>query len=358
MGKKKADGVYNDYLDGEKLRDNAEIRTSLQDMTSVTRSISPPSINPSQPRTQETGIAKNNAKKPPLTHFLCLPLVTNSNRPTLQHNLSTLHDDLSSSQLVPPNAIRPPGTIHLTLGVMSLSPSTLHQATLFLRNLDIHRLLRDVTHQRLAEKAAEDGAISENLIAASMPDTDSLSITLEGLLPMQSPRSTSILYAEPKDASRRLFPFAQAVRDKFLTEGLLVQDDRPLKLHATIINTIYAKPGARRRGRKSENTSKAPRSPVPGIENEAVHDNTTQSLEAENADRTQGHGPEAKSWLRFDAGTLIERYRGFAWAEDIQVDRVQICKMGAKKVWSGGVEGKGEVLDERYEVVCERGIFE
>jgi activating signal cointegrator complex subunit 1 len=37
---------------------------------------------------------------------------------------------------------------------------------------------------------------------------------------------------------------------------------------------------------------------------------------------------------------------------------VQICKMGAKKSWSGGAEGVGEVVDEEYEVVAEKGIFE
>ena len=62
--------------------------------------------------------------------------------------------------------------------------------------------------------------------------------------------------------------------------------------------------------------------------------------------------------MRFDASKLIDEYKDFTWAQDIQVDRVQICKMGAKKIWSSGKEGAGEVLDERYEVVCEKGIFE
>jgi activating signal cointegrator complex subunit 1 len=31
--------------------------------------------------------------------------------------------------------------------------------------------------------------------------------------------------------------------------------------------------------------------------------------------------------------------------------------MGAKKIWSGGIEGEGEVVDEQYEVVCEKEIF-
>jgi activating signal cointegrator complex subunit 1 len=55
---------------------------------------------------------------------------------------------------------------------------------------------------------------------------------------------------------------------------------------------------------------------------------------------------------------LIDRYKDFTWAEGVKIDRVQICKMGAKKIWSGGSEGEGEVLDEKYEAVFEKGIFE
>jgi hypothetical protein len=32
--------------------------------------------------------------------------------------------------------------------------------------------------------------------------------------------------------------------------------------------------------------------------------------------------------------------------------------MGATKFWSGGTVGVGEVLDEAYEIVCSKGIFE
>jgi activating signal cointegrator complex subunit 1 len=62
--------------------------------------------------------------------------------------------------------------------------------------------------------------------------------------------------------------------------------------------------------------------------------------------------------MRFDARGLIESYKDFMWAEDLRIDCVQICKMGAKKIWSGGREGEGDVVDERYEVVFEKSIFD
>jgi len=46
MGKKKSKGEYNDFLDGEKLRDNTEIRTTLQGFAS--RDIPSPSVQKDQ----------------------------------------------------------------------------------------------------------------------------------------------------------------------------------------------------------------------------------------------------------------------------------------------------------------------
>jgi activating signal cointegrator complex subunit 1 len=58
--------------------------------------------------------------------------------------------------------------------------------------------------------------------------------------------------------------------------------------------------------------------------------------------------------LRFDARDLIDKYKDYTWAEDVRIDRVQICKMGARKT----LNDDGEVVDEQYEVVAEKGIYE
>jgi activating signal cointegrator complex subunit 1 len=387
MGKKKSRGEYNDFLDGEKLRDNTEIRTTLQGFAA--RDISPSLGQAKQGDTTRQG--KGGAKKPQLTHFVCLPLVTDTSKPQLQQGLESFKEELAKDGTVPTKAVRPVGTLHLTLGVMSLDPSRLEEAKQYLQDLDLHILLRDITHRRVAEEAAESGEIAENLNAAAMPDTDALTINLESLIPMQAPHKTSILYAEPQDASQRLQPYAAALRDEFIKKGLLVEDDRPLRLHATIMNTIYAKP-KRGRGRtksskvkerlkhmehkvsphhhgNGEGTHTAPSNSdnenpeddgastvgsVDGNDTTAPPDPSTAEAPHATGD---GHGPDGKSWMRFDARNLIEKYKGFVWAEGVRVDRVCICKMGAKKLWSGGVEGSGEVVDEQYEVVCEKEIF-
>ena len=386
MGKKKFKGEYNDFLDGEKLRDNTEIRTTLQGFAA--RDISP-SLG-QQKHTGNKNQTKGGTKKPQLTHFLCLPLVTDTSKPQLQKGLERFKEDLANDGPVPTKAVRPVGTLHLTLGVMSLSPLKLEEVKQNLQDLDLHILLRDITHRRVAEKAAESGEIAENLNAAAMPDTDALTINLGSLIPMQAPHKTSILYAEPQDPSQRLQPFAAALREQFTEKGLLVEDTRPLRLHATIMNTIYAKPKKHGRGRpksqrlkdglkhmehkvsphhhhNGEHTKNTLTNDV-NLEDETAStagsldgNEATASVDASTAEAPrptgEGHGPDGKSWMRFDARSLIEKYKGFIWAEGVRVDRVCICKMGAKKIWSGGIEGEGEVVDEHYEVVCEKEIF-
>ncbi|KAF2256825.1 hypothetical protein BU26DRAFT_414937 [Trematosphaeria pertusa] len=349
MGKKKDKAEYNDFLDGEKLRDNADVRTTLQGSNALTGDVSPP-----PPRRDKKGRGKKGKggpKKPPLTHFLCLPLVSDKSAEQLEASLEKLRDELRRTELVPLEAVRPVGTLHLTLGVMSLDAERLGAANQCLQGFDIRSLLRDIGAQKLAEKAAEAGTISENLGAAAFPDTEALAIDLKSLVPMQAPHKTSILYAEPRDASQRLYPFGVALRDYFREKGFLVEDKRALKLHATIVNTIYAKSA----GRSGRGRGKAGKHKEKHVE-ESAESPSTGETEAKAAEehiiRSQGHGPNAKSWMRFDARELVERCKDFVLAEGVVIDRVQICKMGAKKI----LREDGEVVGEEYEVVAEKVI--
>ncbi|OAL56486.1 hypothetical protein IQ07DRAFT_9032 [Pyrenochaeta sp. DS3sAY3a] len=380
MGRKKGRGEYNDFLDGEKLRDNTEIRTSLQQSTSLTRKISPPTTR--HDRTPSKNHKKGGPKKPPLTHFLCLPLVTPESKSSLEFNLETLKADLAKDNIAPPQAVRPVGTLHLTLGVMSLDADRLSTATAYLQSLDLYALLRDITQQVLATRAAEDGVIAENLHAAALPDTDALTIDLKALLSMQRPVETSVLYAEPVDGSGRLEAFAGKLREGFVKDGWVEEEGRALRLHATVLNTIYAKGGKRGGGKGKEKSvvkeakAKAVHAQGHGesvredastaesgdeIQHEGSAHNQKPNQDHDQAFQAQGangHGPKAKSWLRFDARNLIDQYKDCSWAEGVKIDRVQICKMGAKKIWSRGNAGEGEVVDEKYEVVAEKRIFE
>lgn len=227
-------------------------------------------------------------KKSPLTHFLCLPLVTPRSRPQLENSLQHFTNEVTLSDFpddvpqLPVSAIRPPGTLHLTLGVMSLPSATHLQAAITeLRSLNLTSLL---------------------------PPPGPLSISLKGLHPMHSPTSTSVLYAAPHDPSERLYPFASAVRHRFLAAGMLVPDDRPLKLHATIFNTVYARGPDKARIREM----------------------------AGGTQKVRGRG---RPQMALDMTFFIERYMDYIWASDVGIERVAICEMGAKEI-SGGQPGR------------------
>lgn len=367
MGKKKIKGEYNDFTEDTRYQSNNEIRTTLQSTSTRTRNISPPAS--SKPSTQHRNNAsKGKPKKPPLTHFLCLPLVTEINRPRLHTALDELKRDVQKVTPVPPKAVRPVGTLHLTLGVMSLSPSQIDDATKYLQDLDVGKLLRGITTQKFAEAAHDTPTVSEGFGAVENPmtspsnpalhaDPDKLVLELRGLLPMQKPRQTSILYAEPSDSSGRLLRFGESLRSSFEERGWVVHDDRPLRLHATVLNTIYAKPKGRGRGNAKSSSKWAPVVESKGrdgqIDDADGHSHQLTDGEEQKADegRSAGHEPDAKSWMRFDASNLIAAYKDFIWAEDVRIDRVQICKMGAQKIID---ETNGEIVDERYEVVAEK----
>src|ERR1051326_8508377 len=113
---------------------------------------------------------------------------------------------------------------------------------------------------------------------------------------MQNPSQTTVLYAlpEPVSSSFPLYAFCNKLRAAFTAATFLTAEDRPLKLHATVVNMIYAKPGGRH-GSSSRNA--------------------------------HSRGP-----LKIDATALIERYKDFCWAENVTIEKVAICKMGAKKI--------------------------
>ncbi|KAL1884310.1 hypothetical protein VTK73DRAFT_4 [Phialemonium thermophilum] len=249
--------------------------------------------------------------KPFPTHFLCVPIVTPSSRPQLALSLEAFAVDVTNpaSFGVPREAIRPVGTLHLTLGVFAFprdKDEGLKKATQLLKSLKVKDLLPTPVPPAPIVQAGEKPT-------ATGPPT----LTLRGLASMQSVHKTSVLYAPPVDPDGTLQAFCERVRRIFQEAGLLVEDTRPLLLHATILNTVYAK----------------------GVE------------------RSEGVGQPRKSFhrrrerLTIDAQGILERYEDQVWLENFKVTKIAICKMGANKIVVDGVE------DEVYEVVAETDIY-
>ncbi|KAL1969540.1 hypothetical protein VTN77DRAFT_8978 [Rasamsonia byssochlamydoides] len=208
-------------------------------------------------------------KRPPLTHFLCFPLVNETSLPQLEASLAKFQaaiplrpkteDDRPLKPrppLFPDAAIRPVGTLHLTLGVMSLTtPERLEAAVKLLQSLDLASMLREAEAQvrrsprrgggPLATPMNPDGPDSEPpatsetkeegdipllqrsvLVSPAEPTPQNrplepLSVSLESLHALPRARSATVLYASPVDATSRLYPFSVMLRDKFLEAGFL-----------------------------------------------------------------------------------------------------------------------------------------
>lgn len=147
-------------------------------------------------------------------------------------------------------------------------------------------------------------------------------VDLRGLEAMGERRRTSVLYAVPVDATGRLKAFAEKVRGVFVKEGLVVDEGRELKLHATVVNTVYSK-GRRGGGGGGGGWRGRGRGRGGG-----------------------GGGGDQKE--TFDAEMVVGRYMGVAFAEGVRLDRVAVCRMGEVRGEDGTSEG--------YLVVGERSL--
>ncbi|KAM4066897.1 AKAP7 2'5' RNA ligase-like domain-containing protein [Hirsutella rhossiliensis] len=239
--------------------------------------------------------------KPAPTHFLCLPLAG----PQLGRNWAAFRADVTSpaGAALPGDAVRPLGTLHLTLGVMSLKPDGVDGAVRVLEGLRPRALLAEL---RAASTAAAPVPNDQGMHAPRPDHGGGLAVTLRGLHAMHSASKTSVLYAAPHDPDGLVRRFCELLRQPFRDAGLVEDDRRPLLLHATLVNTIYVKGGRGGGGRRERMT--------------------------------------------VDAREVLQRYGEFVWAEGLPLTKLAICRMGAKKV-EGGDGG-----DAAYEVEAETDI--
>ncbi|KAL4982367.1 hypothetical protein BDW68DRAFT_192217 [Aspergillus falconensis] len=302
-------------------------------------------------------------KRPPLTHFLCLPLINSISLPQLETSLASFKASIppirlsnpdkeqqgeqrqAQCPLIPNDAIRPAGTLHLTLGVMSLpTPERLDEALRFFHSLDLIALMRKAEESAARKRPCAGAEKRETLPMEYVQSTGQgngiasdaslltrqspepalrderplgestapgpFNISLESMHALPRARSATVLHAAPVDPTSRLYPFCEALRDKFLEAGFLqgeyktepkktqkkqetgpqsehenrnqtgqAQDKpdlvsttisehksetnlkpRPLLLHATIVNTIYIRGMKRNTGGGKSGGKKGARS--------------------------------------------------------------------------------------------------
>lgn len=180
-----------------------------------------------------------------------------------------------------------------------------------LKTIIPRQILADIAAPAPAPAPASTGQV-EAVVAVGTGEPAPLSVTLKGLRTMQTAAKATVLYAPPVVDSKDddgsggggsvLYKFCDKLRSTFQDAGLMEKEDRPLLLHATILNTIYVK------GKK----------------------------------KSSAGGKRER--LTIDARQILDRYGDHVWLEDAPVEKIAICKMGAKKLEDG---------DEAYEVEAE-----
>jgi activating signal cointegrator complex subunit 1 len=387
-------------------------------------------------------------KRPPLTHFLCLPLVSETSLPLLENSITKFKHNLLLSRkaggddpsewlpsLFPDSAIRPLGTVHLTLGVMSLtSPTRIAEAGEFLKSLNVDEMLQEVQ----SELTGPDTNESPTPVISNQP----ISVSLEALGSLPKAKAATVLYATPVDPTSRLHPFAVKIRQAFVEAGFIEQDFikqrprkhkdrnqissgesnasnviantnnngsingtiaavevaeetiiqqkpklRPLLLHATLVNTIYAR-GGRNVHHSSHHGNKAKKGrkhvgPLTfdargllaryrdyyldgACTQEKQHlpadDNAEQSSQEDDGDdgasRTseeEAHPSKGVEQLQQALETDVPRYP-FVWASNVPIEKLCICEMGAKTLTEEDNHLVAR-LGQEYRIVAEKRLF-
>ncbi|KAL2265696.1 hypothetical protein VTJ83DRAFT_6796 [Remersonia thermophila] len=338
-------------------------------------------------------------RPPPPTHFLCIPLTSHATTTTTPPSSSSTAPVSARAQLaaslaafradvcappalggfdVPQDAVRPVGTLHLTLGVMgfgegparataaeasggggraegrrggegeeSLHPGRgqpageesgrerLERAKELLRGLSLAGIWRSVVANGssnatspLNSKARSQPANRPTTATKTTAADDRPRITLRGLASMQPAGRAAVLYAPPADPTGTLQAFCEKLRGAFVEAGLMMDEGRPLLLHATLVNTIYVRGGQRGGGGRGGGGGGG----------------------RGRGGRGGWGGGRKGERLVLDARDILDRYEDHVWLEDAVVEKVAICKMGAKKVVVDGEE------DAEYEVEEEVGF--
>lgn len=265
------------------------------------------------------------------THFLCFPLVNVESIPQLALSLAHFRDVTTARspsnhqanggpgssdrlRIIPEKAHRPPGTFHLTLGVMNLSEAnTMDRAVDLLLSLNYSNILRDV------ERDMNEDAISQGLDH----ETSLIRVDLKGLSAFSSPSHARVFYAHPHDETERLYKFALAIRQRFADSGFITET-RPLVLHATVANMSYVRSsgGNRGRGRNRGRIDTLDGNEVVRVFNEGISEYSEEDSQRE-----------------------------YVWAQNIVIDRVRLCKMGAEK-------SENEIWGLEYRPIVEKLILD
>jgi len=154
----------------------------------------------------------------PFTHFLSIPL----NTPALQEAFLKFRDevirDAPNCRGMHETLFQNPTLLHLTLGTMALL---------------------DDRERQLARDILED---CSHLVLRPLLGQGDLEVSIEGLEYMNDdPGEVDVLYAKVQEHSGRLQEAVDKVVERFVASGLMKQEYDRVKLHCTLINSLFRK---------------------------------------------------------------------------------------------------------------------
>ena len=225
-----------------------------------------------------------------------------------------------------------------------LEPRQVELAIQKLDSLDIGSLLGNTDSSVTSKASTKDGQAStrtgddatqtlgteETRAFRNRQTVSPIYISLQSISSMHNARKTSILYTDPLDESGRLYAFCQRLRAIFDQNNLLVQENRPLKLHMTVMNSVYAE------------TNSKPSAGSP-----------TEGQDTHKDPKTEGRGRRRSRSVKFDARELIESLNKTCFVDgELKLEKLAICRMGAEKIH----DETGRVVDERYEEIAVKAL--
>ena len=249
-----------------------------------------------------------------LTHFICIPLLTSSSRPLLEHSLGVLRESPASAG-IPSRAFVPPGMLQISLGIpMSLpTPSRFAEAKKLLESLDLNSLTRE-----LLKPSRREHSISEQFLelekslslssVSNMTQPLPLHITLSSLVatPVRH-QDIKILtfFASCHDPTSRVGHLRNNLTIIFAAAGLFDQSSLH-SLHCIRLkeNELYI-PGVSLITMKGIRGNLVPSRTEPG--------------------KVKDYKPN------IDSRDLTRTFKDFVWAENIRLERLSICPLGVIK---------------------------
>uniref|UniRef100_A0A8D0C6K8 Activating signal cointegrator 1 complex subunit 1 n=1 Tax=Salvator merianae TaxID=96440 RepID=A0A8D0C6K8_SALMN len=171
-------------------------------------------------RTRIDVLVETFRKKQPFTHFLSFAL----NQPEIQEKFLQFKEEVlekcSNDHGVSSSLFQNPAKLHLTIGTLVL-----------LNEQEIQKA------QELLQACKEDFI---DTVAGGKP----LTVEVAGIEYMNDdPAMIDVLYAKVhmKDGSDKLQLIADKLNAKFVTSGLMMKEWDKVKLHATVMNTVFRK---------------------------------------------------------------------------------------------------------------------